>query len=582
MNATTSASSSCLLLTLLACGTWAADRPFFLLHLPAATVGAIEVNDFRRAVQTYRDPQLRDSDKRKFEQLQEEFGLTVELLSSIASGKAWRIDLSYGQTSLRQVLVLEIDDKAQVQAMLDKERVEQDASSNEKPKLGDDGEITYRIEQRDKAGGLRGLVRILSDRYLILAGNPAAAREVFAALQGLGPSHDDQGFPDFPRSELFERAIHPDDIVVSWLVHPWTHLKQIVAKQLATPEEENAWKYAQRHGLVGIPTFGGSARFTADSTSTGRAFVLAPRPRAHTLNMLTLTTVKDIEIPRWLARGVDDMLLLLGDVPAALEQMDRVFDDLLADGIDGTYREILEDVKSPDGLNVDLEKELFPHLGPRVFVIRSTPDGAPRDSESGKKQPQLLFAIETQDATSVAATLSALMKDDTDVCKIHLHDLRADVWRVESSEAENRPCLAVIHGYAMYATDYSILAEQLAPAAKEYVTKLDAINAHLRQIVTPGSPLPSMIVLRGKDLHVAAESDSDGGHHALKTATPAIRNTVLGAFFNSVSTRLQTKGYASFLSQITEKTADPIVVGFARDNGWFFVGSNSLSDSHQE
>ena len=68
MNATTSASSCYLLLTLLACGTLAADRPIFLLHLPKAAVGAIEVNDFRRAVQTHRDPQLRDSDKRDFEQ----------------------------------------------------------------------------------------------------------------------------------------------------------------------------------------------------------------------------------------------------------------------------------------------------------------------------------------------------------------------------------------------------------------------------------------------------------------------------------------------------------------------------------
>ena len=47
-------------------------------------------------------------------------------------------------------------------------------------------------------------------------------------------------------------------------------------------------------------------------------------------------------------------MILHGDIPESLRHIGLVFDDAFAQGVKGTYEQVLEDLRAEDGLGIDL------------------------------------------------------------------------------------------------------------------------------------------------------------------------------------------------------------------------------------
>jgi hypothetical protein len=325
-------------------------------------------------------------------------------------------------------------------------------------------------------------VHLLHGNLLICASDVALAEELATRLDD--PSRTGPPALGEIMRALPERGAE-DRLQITWYGNPWIELNAAAAR---SAEDRSLVATAKRHGLDAVLAVGGVVSVRTSGDVFSHLIVRTEKPHRGSLRILQLGPLEQWELPQWLPQEYSELAVLHGDVPAGLRYVGAVFDGLYADGTEGTYEDILADLKDEYGLGVDLEKELYPHLGPRVVWLL----GKSRDETPGP----VLLALQTGSPEKVAATLRLLMEGDPDVQEKSVAGCEYPLWQITGGGGVPDSGVIVARGYILCCEDVGLIHQALA-AGNSKATELVSAADNLRQLAGPlGLGAPCMLLAR--------------------------------------------------------------------------------------
>ena len=177
------------------------------------------------------------------------------------------------------------------------------------------------------------------------------------------------------------------------------------------------WLLRGRQGGQAIRAMGGEIAFpsTGPTDFDLRGRVLVSQPLSGAAKLLDFSAAAPPAIPEWFDGKVASVSLWGCNVPEAVTAYGHVFDELSEPGPagEGTFREMLAGLRDdPEGPQVDLLRDLFPHLGPGV--LQAT-DCREHGSDGKKSARRTLLLLQCRDHDAVAKTLKRFYSGDKDI-----------------------------------------------------------------------------------------------------------------------------------------------------------------------
>ncbi|MEQ8790887.1 MAG: hypothetical protein RIC55_31785 [Pirellulaceae bacterium] len=329
-------------------------------------------------------------------------------------------------------------------------------------------------------GSTRRTSYFVKNEVLCVASDGALAKTVLARFDGAAG----KGLADVPAyRDVIDRCLAAEGDAspqVQWFVQP------LELQRLLTEDDQ---EFERKHGLDGVKAVGGTVRFgVGQFDAVARLAVYAPPPRTRALRLLSLKDDKPLEPQSWLIEDIDSYATANLEFTNVLDDIGPLFDDLAADGIDGTFEDILGDLKDEEvGPGVDIRKELMPILGPRITIVSDHLAGARSDGGVS------LIAIETSNEAKAADVVKRLMRDDPQVTRITLPGYPFDLWQVADDPDATMPNMGIVvaNGHVLAASHADLIRKiLLAPAdAPKLAAAADYKQAAAERDSLGGAPL---------------------------------------------------------------------------------------------
>lgn len=236
---------------------------------------------------------------------------------------------------------------------------------------------------------------------------------------------------------------------VRWYIEP------IANARLASGKEPD---FAIKHGFGAVKAVGGTLNFDAPGYEVlARVAVYAPPPHERALRAAALLDDANALPPPWLIDDVDSYADLNVNLREVIDHVGGLFDELVADGIEGTFEDVLKDLASDEGPGVDIRADLLPLVGPRVVVVSDHTEPAEEDSS------RTLIAIATSDQAAAARIVERLMQDDPDVTRVELPGYPHPLWQVSDSETASMPNMGmmVANGFILTSSNSAMIRKLL-------------------------------------------------------------------------------------------------------------------------
>jgi hypothetical protein len=408
---------------------------------------------------------------------QDQLGLAPALLAELSPSEMVHAEIVDSDNVAQCLLVARVADRELAANILARSRIDLERSEARvrSVRLGGVSGTQYTWDTAARAS--RTIIHIVARDLLIGATDASLAADIVGRMS---VSSDDAG-SDLPGAgAIVSHLVLPeseDQPSLFWYSNPW----RVAESAGAADAKPDTW-YA-RHGLKRIQALGGTVTCPSTGAWLAQTVVVAPPPREGSLGILQLRPTAKWNPPEWLCAEFDELVLLHGDVPKAFESFGTIFDDLYADGIEGTYEAILEDLRDESGLNIDLKTQLFEHLGPLVVLVRDPP---PR--EGAEAPGAITYAIQAQQPEAVALAIETLFQDDPEARRISVPGCEEPFWLISGDGESPDSGLVVTRGYMTYAEDAASLRRALAakpatrPTIVERITELgDSLPAVARR-----------------------------------------------------------------------------------------------------
>jgi hypothetical protein len=220
-------------------------------------------------------------------------------------------------------------------------------------------------------------------------------------------------------------------------------------------------RFAAKHGFDAVEGIGGFVNFKVDGFDVlHRTLVNLHKPYESSMQMFEfLPGARSDPLP-WISSNVSSYTVLNLDIVKAFDHCADLFDDLIGEGVEGTFDAIIDDLKAPDGPQVDMRSDLIEHLGTHVISMGCYIAPVSETSEG------TILAIEASDERKVANAVKYLLRDDPAVHRMRVEGFSHDLWKVGEDlspmEADGGPLfsslgLMVAHGHLLIATDIQFL-----------------------------------------------------------------------------------------------------------------------------
>jgi hypothetical protein len=239
-----------------------------------------------------------------------------------------------------------------------------------------------------------------------------------------------------------------------------------------------------------LQAIAGTVSFQADAPCEWQlqAFLLAPQPYHSAMRMLELDAGTLGELPGWIRADSVSYAAWQWNFPQAMKGFGSLFDEANEPGPDGEglFEDMLDGLRDDaEGVQVDLRRDVFAHLGPHVFRVVDRRDAA--NAEENQERPWLI-GTEVRDMKSVLAALTRFYKGDKRVEHATLG--KYDVWTVgegaslfvegESDSVVNVRALALGQGQLLFSTDVELLNAALQPLTVTSALRGDVAWTRLR------------------------------------------------------------------------------------------------------
>lgn len=229
-------------------------------------------------------------------------------------------------------------------------------------------------------------------------------------------------------------------------------------------------------GFDGVEALAGRATFPAqdDLDWQLQLTLVTPRPFDKALRMLELGQGPMPALPDWIGADVTSASFWRWDFPLAMKGFGNLFDEANESGPDGVglFEDMLDGLRDdPEGVQVDLRREVFAHLGPEIFNV--TDRRGPR-TEKLPQGDRSLYVTRVRDVEKVTDALERFYRGDERVERSQSGNYR--IWTVpegaslfvegESDSVVSVRALAIGEGRMWFGTDVDMLREALAGSPK--------------------------------------------------------------------------------------------------------------------
>ena len=475
------------LLGVLLASSCAASRTTLTDWLPANTQFVVVVNDLERAWQVYQSAER----PRSSDSLQERFAIAPEELTGLIEGEFLRAHLVGEDGATMEVALARVNPDIEERLTKIYVRLEQqqDAKITAKSFGSSQGNV---IRRPGEAGGERVSVHAIADGWILFADSAAAADAILADTEtgdrkGLARK---EGFAETWRDSSSQ--LGGEDLAIAWYSDPWLEARTRERARENGLSSDKAYLFAKRHGITGIMGLGGSVVLDGNGRETTEARAYAAPRLTSSIQMTThLAGTNKLMIPEWVSQAVTEVVVLHGNVGHALDHSGLLFDDGFAEGVEGTYEEVLLDLQ--DLLELDLKKDLYPRLGPHVYMLYGK-------SENRTWQP-LVVAFEVRQRDRVEEILGILIADDPEATEVVLPGDSGRVWHVPGKRGGRDFVLGMLRGVAVYSNSVEFVKAAMRFDNSEAFGAGQRLIA-LQDRVTNGSDaLPSMLIASHETSH---------------------------------------------------------------------------------
>ncbi len=343
-------------------------------------------------------------------------------------------------------------------------------------------------------------------------------------------------------SKLVEGLPKSQSLVATWICDPNKLLGSIDARRnriehksnrKGTPTnsgEKSSVENWLRESLTGINSVAGGISVEKAGGFRGELIVETERKPAGLMKLFD-APAGDLPIPEFVTDDVSRVAVSQWNIAYAIERFGNLYDELTE--APGAFMQTIRDTKQE--LNVDLEGELFPVLGPRVTVLGRY------DTRSKSEQSLVIFDIQSPqtNSTHVAEMVRRLFADDTETKQTNIPGQPNSLWEISFAVGDERTSFAnaglmVADGKLWSATHASFIQEILQTPSREKIHNA----ADYRQAHGVGSKNQSAsTVLRSftridRDIEFTyntLKSKGPGGLHNPGSVVALIFATLLGA-----------------------------------------------------
>ena len=509
--------------------------------LPAGTMAYVSVDSWGTAVKLWDNPRfvpIADEDRRyQDSDFGDQFGMTIETFGTLTSGRVTRAMVSPDAFADGTTVII---------ADVDAEAVERWKKGVELKPVKDN---LFSLSFRDSKN------KNTSAYFLFLEGQiafsqqqkPLADMAGQLAANASGSSLADEKTFVEARTRLVsnpgEEGVH-----FEWFSRPWYD----AVEKTQVRGSKNAKNEFQRHGYDAVSALAGCVQQQNDSAAgTSSITVLAKPPYRSTLGIFNPIKAPAVSVPDWAFKTGRDGIVMQLDFRTALENVAALFDDTFAVGIEGTYRDLLADIKSEDGMGLDLDKELFAKLGSKLIYLGDA------------KTKSWLAAIEVTDAKRVAEVVQLLVEDDPDVTKEKLAGTDTPLWKMAGTKDAPEWYLHVSDKYLFYASSPAGIAAAVGVQASQ---DMEQWLGEVRTL--PDSGEPRAVV----GLAWTKPDPEDGKEYS---AANAMRGWFLGNYLESKTWWERESKDGSFLDSLwetptTSRTGSRGVAFQENRGGWTF------------
>jgi len=198
--------------------------------------------------------------------------------------------------------------------------------------------------------------------------------------------------------------------------------------------------------------------------------VSSPRPLAKTMRLLEMPAGPPPQMPEFVASNVTSLSAWRWNFSEAMKGFGNLFDESNEPGPDGVglFEDMLDALRDdPEGVQVDLRREVFAHLGPKILCLT---DRQGRKTEELPEGDRALYVTRVRDVPAVTNALTRFYEDDDRVK--HERQDKYDLWTVsegaslfiegESDSVVTIRALALGQGRMLLGTDEELLRSTLA------------------------------------------------------------------------------------------------------------------------
>jgi hypothetical protein len=409
-----------------------------------------------------------------------------------------------------------------------------------------------------------------------------------AAMDDLARRWNGGGLNGLSEREAFRRTMsvcscEPDDGLPQscGFIDPIAYLRLINPPGNPTLDRRDPVEFLTKHGVDAIRGVGGVVSLANGTTDvTLRLAVYAPRPYRGAMNMVRLPACRNFVPPEWLTDDVNMFASINLDLTAVLDHLGPVFDDVVGDGVEGTFDEILSDLAAEDGPQVDVRKDLVAHLGPRLLLVS---DAASADDPRSERS---LIAVQSTDEEAVALAIKKLLRDDPGVRRFRLSAMDNDLWEIgedsggpgSGGQPKITSSAVMVHnGHVLLATNAHLIRKLVesgrAPDAKlKAADDLRRLEACLARY-TPGECVGRVYSRTARDLRATYETLRQGGDRPSESIAGIMVGKLLAAIRDPRTGELPID-FTTLppYDMIADRLGWIGATGKNMDDGWYVVG----------
>jgi hypothetical protein len=458
--------AAALLMAALPATLWGAERPAFDRVLPAATpafVSIAHVQDVQAAWNETRlgelgkEPAMKpflDAARARFDDalgdLRDVADISLADLQAAASGEVCLAAVETSAGRLAMAALVDVDGEApRVRELIEKIDAGLKRRGASYATRAATGGVVHSYSWKARDGAARRSAYFVKADLLVVS-NDLAVAELLLSRSG---AETDDGLASVTAyHDVMERCtaaaggLAPQ---VRWYLDPFGY------SRLASGDDP---EFAIKHGFDAVKGVGGTVNFDApDCEILTRVAVYAPPPHEKAMRLAALLDAPSHAPPPWVLDDVDSYLELNLNLATVVDSVGGLFDDVVAEGIAGTFEDILDDLKSVDGPGVDIRSELLPIIGPRVVVVSDSHGSAKAGSS------HMLIAIATADEVKAADVVKRLMRDDPDVSRHTMSGYKYELFQVDDKEDVTMPNMGmmVANGYILVADNAALIRKLL-------------------------------------------------------------------------------------------------------------------------